>query len=190
MCWKEARVAFLGLFDGCPMPAFPEHCSTGPAETLAHHVNGRGRGDWVFLAGHQEHRTGDPPGIDGPRLGERLAGRRIAFRILPHQALAYEGDRGKPPLPRFRRETGADDRIRYALHAFRARPFRPFTERIARRRRGLENGAEQHETGGELRGLGGNMLADDGSHRMADENRPTHVQNSRKRHDTVGEELD
>ena len=60
------------------------------------------------------------PRIDGGRLGERLAGPGVAFRILAHQRLADEGDGDRLRRAGRGRQRVVDDLVGDRRHAFAA----------------------------------------------------------------------
>ena len=91
--------------------------------------------DRVGIAGHQQRRRIDQPRIDRACLGQRLAGARIGFRILPHDRFPHEGDRGRIGLAGLRRQRVGDDLVGNVGHAARARQPGPLGQRLARRRR-------------------------------------------------------
>ena len=116
----------------------------------------------------------NPPRIDRGRLGQRLAGAGIAFRILAHDRFAHEGDGGRRWFPL----VCAESALATIWSAISAMPperasRRALGKRLARSRPPARRARRTAPASATSDGcVGGDHLADDGAHRMADEMRP------------------
>jgi hypothetical protein len=111
----------------------------------------------------------DLRGVRRLGLGERFAAAGIAVRVLGHQRLAYERDRGGPFGFRLCRSGRLDKRIRGGSHAFSPDLGRPRPDirarLVGRRQQRAEEREAAHGAGMQRR----KMRGDDGAHGVRDD---------------------
>ena len=75
------------------MAAAVKDYGLGTADFVGKFVSDTGRTNCILIASDDKSWAVDQPVVGSLRLRQRLAGKSKAFRILPHMALAHEGDR-------------------------------------------------------------------------------------------------
>jgi hypothetical protein len=179
-----ARATSAGRSIGvqCPVRGRSSACDPG--------MRHGGRADRVVFAGDEQRALADPAKIGRPRVAQRLAGRGIALRVLPHDGFAHIGDGERVLIPAFPGQRGLDHLVGDRGEAFRARPGRAGAQRGARGIRRLWQGAQQDEIAHQIGVLLGEMRGDDRAERMAGDARALGAEHPHRACDAVDEGLD